>query len=128
MNDLGVYIVGFAVWIGVVAFAVKRREHLTSLALVLIVTGLLGSGLLSQMGVRSASAWAFLAVGVVLIILMATLIPKPNEEEDERKAAKHLRQQGWTATDPTEDECAAALLRARGWTLIEPKAELVEEA
>jgi len=69
MNEALVYAVCLVVWFVVVAKAVRERADLEVLALILIVTGLVASGLLQRVEVPAPFALAFMGAGIILLAL-----------------------------------------------------------
>lgn len=71
MSPLGllVTVLGFLVWAYVAIRAVRTNQELVVLALVLTVLGLLASSVLNAVGVEAPGAWAFLATGVLLLLV-----------------------------------------------------------
>lgn len=64
---IAVTLLGFLVWVFVVLRAVKTKQELVVLALVLVVLGLITTQVLSIVGVEAPGAWSFLMVGVLLL-------------------------------------------------------------
>jgi len=61
--------VGFLVWTVVAYRAWRYSADIVLLALVLTVCGLIAAQLLGLAGVEAPGAWAFLATGIVLLLL-----------------------------------------------------------